>query len=50
VRAFRRRYANPGLILVDSHFDTAEEVGGEDLSHCCPISRAVDAGFDPRRI
>ncbi|WP_181703298.1 agmatinase [Chthonobacter albigriseus] len=50
VRAFRKRYANPGLILVDSHFDTALDVGGEDLSHCCPITRAVDAGFDPRKI
>jgi agmatinase len=50
VRAFRKRYANPGLVLVDSHFDTAEEVGGEPLSHCCPISRAVDAGFDPSKI
>jgi agmatinase len=50
VRAFRKRYANPGLILVDSHFDTAEDVGGEKLSHCCPITRAVDAGFDPAKI
>ena len=50
VRAFRKRYANPGLILVDSHFDTAEDVGGEELSHCCPITRAVDAGFDPAKI
>lgn len=50
VRAFRKRYANPGLILVDSHFDTAEDVGGEPLSHCCPITRAVDAGFDPAKI
>lgn len=49
-RAFVKRYKNPGLILIDSHFDTALEVGGEDLSHCCPITRAVDAGFDPRKI
>ncbi|MGE0239783.1 MAG: agmatinase [Parvibaculaceae bacterium] len=50
VRAFRKRYAKPGLILVDSHYDTAEDVGGERLSHCCPVSRAVDAGFDPAKI
>jgi arginase family enzyme len=25
-------------------------VGGELLSHCCPITRAVDAGFDPTKI
>lgn len=50
VRAFAKRHNRPGLILVDSHFDTALEVGGETLSHCCPVSRAVDAGFDPKRI
>lgn len=50
VRAFAKAYKKPGLVLVDSHFDTALEVGGETLSHCCPITRAVDAGFDPRRI
>lgn len=50
VRAFAKAHKRPGLILVDSHFDTALEVGGEELSHCCPISRAVDAGFDPKRI
>lgn len=50
VRAFAKAHKRPGLILVDSHFDTALDVGGEELSHCCPISRAVDAGFDPKRI
>jgi len=50
VRAFARHHRSPGLILVDSHFDTAEELGGEELSHCCPITRAVDAGFDPHKI
>lgn len=50
VRAFANKHKKPGLILVDSHFDTALEVGGQELSHCCPITRAVDAGFDPSRI
>ncbi|KPQ06101.1 MAG: agmatinase [Rhodobacteraceae bacterium HLUCCA12] len=50
VRAFAKKHRNAGLILVDSHFDTALEVGGEELSHCCPITRAVDAGFDPKKI
>ncbi|MEQ8294956.1 MAG: agmatinase [Nitratireductor sp.] len=49
-RAFKKRYANPGLILIDSHFDTAVDVGGEELNHACPIARAVDAGFDPAKI
>lgn len=50
VRAFAKTYKKPGLVLVDTHFDTALDVGGETLSHCCPITRAVDAGFDPKRI
>lgn len=50
VRAFAKKYKKPGLVLVDMHFDTALDVGGEPLSHCCPITRAVDAGFDPKRI
>ncbi|MEM9222790.1 MAG: agmatinase [Pseudomonadota bacterium] len=50
VRAFAKARKRPGLILVDHHFDTAQDVGGEPLSHCCPITRAVDAGFDPSKI
>jgi agmatinase len=50
VRAVRSVHENPGLILVDTHLDTAPDVGGELLSHCCPITRAVDAGFDPTKI
>lgn len=50
VRAIRAVHANPGLVLVDTHLDTAPDVGGELLSHCCPIPRAVDAGFDPAKI
>ena len=50
VRAVRERVADPGLILIDTHLDTALDVGGEQLNHCCPITRAVDAGFDPAKI
>jgi guanidinobutyrase len=50
VRAVRAVHDNPGLVLVDTHLDTAPDVGGEELSHCCPITRAVDAGFDPSKI
>ncbi len=49
-RAIRERVADPGLILIDMHLDTAPDVGGELLNHCCPITRAVDAGFDPAKI
>jgi agmatinase len=42
---------DPGLVLIDTHFDTATEVAGERYNHCCPIARAVDeAGFDPEQI
>jgi agmatinase len=50
VRAVREHVANPGLVLIDTHLDTALDVGGEELNHCCPITRAVDAGFDPAKI
>jgi agmatinase len=50
VRAIRGRVADPGLVLIDTHLDTALDVGGERLNHCCPIPRAVDAGFDPEKI
>lgn len=50
VRAVRAHVQDPGLVLVDTHLDTALDVGGEMLNHCCPITRAVDAGFDPAKI
>jgi agmatinase len=49
-RAFARRFGRCGMIHFDTHLDTAEDVGGETLNHCCPIARAVDAGFDPKNI
>lgn len=50
VRAVRAHVEDPGLILIDTHLDTAIDVGGEQLNHACPIARAVDAGFDPTKI
>jgi agmatinase len=50
VRAVMDHRKKPGLILIDTHLDTAVDVGGETLNHCCPISRAVDAGFPPEHI
>ncbi len=51
VRALGEHAEDPGLVLVDTHFDTAEEVAGERYNHCCPIARAVDeGGFDPEKI
>jgi guanidinobutyrase len=48
--AARENYQNPALVLIDAHLDTAPHVGGELLNHCCPVTRAVDAGFDPRHV
>ena len=50
VRAVKEHLADPGFVLVDSHLDTAQDVGGELESHCCPASRALDAGFDPAKM
>ena len=49
VRAVAKHASAPGLVLIDTHLDTAEHVGGEELNHCCPITRAIDAGFDPKK-
>ncbi len=49
-RAVCEYVSDPGLVLIDAHLDTAMDVGGEQLNHCCPITRAVDAGFDPHKI
>ena len=39
-----------GLILVDTHLDTAPDVGGETINHCCPITRAMELNaFDPTK-
>jgi agmatinase len=50
VRAVRAHVEDPALVLLDTHLDTALEVAGEQLSNCCPIARAVEAGFDPAKI
>jgi guanidinobutyrase len=49
VRAVAEHGADAGLVLIDAHLDTAIDVGGETLSNCCPITRAIDAGFSPER-
>ncbi len=49
VRAVADVHPGAGLVLLDAHLDTASDVGGEVLSNCCPITRAIDAGFDPRK-
>lgn len=49
-RAVMAAHSDPGLVLVDMHLDTAPDVGGELLNHCCPVTRAVDAGFDPEKM
>src|SRR3954454_17323731 len=36
-RAIRDKFSDPGLVLIDTHLDTALDVGGEELNHCCPI-------------
>lgn len=51
VRALGELAEDPGLVLIDTHFDTADTVAGERYNHCCPIARAVDeGGFDPEKI
>lgn len=49
-KAVRTPGKNPGWVQFDTHLDAAPDVGGETLNHCCPITRAVDNGYDPSRI
>jgi agmatinase len=49
VRAVADHVGEAGLVLIDTHLDTALDVGGETLSNCCPITRAIEAGFAPER-
>ncbi len=50
VRAVTEHFERPGLILIDTHLDTAPDCVGEELNHACPMSRAVDAGFPPEKM
>jgi agmatinase len=49
VRAAAAHKQGAGLVLIDAHLDTALDVAGEELSNCCPVTRAIDAGFDPKK-
>ena len=38
-----------GLVVFDTHLDTADEVGGERLSYCTPVTRTLELpAFEPR--
>lgn len=40
-----------GLIVFDCHLDTASDVGGEPLNHCCPWTRTLELpNFDGSNI
>lgn len=40
-----------GLIVFDCHLDTASDVGGETLNHCCPWTRTLEfPNFDGHNI
>lgn len=44
----RHRQGRYGYIMFDTHLDTAVEIGGERLNHCCPVPRAMELdSFDP---
>lgn len=51
ITAIGEEYDNPGLIVLDTHLDTAQDIDGERYNHACPVARAIDeAGIDPERI
>lgn len=41
--SFARSKKGPlGLVMFDTHIDTAMDMGGEKLTHCAPITRSLD--------
>ncbi len=48
-RGVAEHHPGAGFVLIDTHLDTAMDVGGEQLNHCCPVTRAIEAGFDPTK-
>ncbi|GAA1634293.1 agmatinase [Leucobacter chromiireducens] len=48
--AAKKPGTSPGWVQFDTHLDSAPDVGGELLSHCCTITRAVDNGYDPAKM
>ncbi len=49
--ALAEHVADFGIVLFDSHLDTAPDVGGYEYNHASPIPRAIDeAGVDPENI
>ena len=49
VRAVAKQAAIPASCSSTRISTRPQDVGGEELNHCCPITRAIDAGFDPRK-
>lgn len=44
----RHRPGRYGFIMFDTHLDTATDIGGELLNHCCPVPRTLELGsFSP---
>jgi agmatinase len=42
------RPGNYGFVMFDTHLDTAMDVGGELLNHCCPVPRTLELeSFQP---
>jgi agmatinase len=42
-RAFARHLdGRMGFVMFDTHLDTAPDIDGEELSHCCPVHRVLD--------
>ena len=49
-KASKKPNTSPGWVQFDSHLDAAPNVGGEELNHCCTITRAFDNGYNPAKM
>ena len=47
---YQERHGTVGLVHVDAHSDTTDEMLGEKIAHGTPFRRAIEEGLiDPRK-
>jgi arginase len=50
LRAFARRYPRLSILHFDAHPDLYDELGGNRLSHACPLARIMEEGLAGRLV
>lgn len=51
MQAYAEAIDNGGLVLFDTHLDTATSIAGEEYNHACPVARIVeDTDIPPEQV